>query len=199
MKHMVATILTLLNLSLTPAIGADTQKGLDAYLNGDYATAMSEWKPLAEQGDVSAQYNLGLLYESGLGVVQDAFEAVKWYRLAADQGDASAQYNLGVIYDEGHGVPQDYTKAVKWYKLAAEQGDASAQSNLGVMYDNGWGVPHDHITAYMWFSIAASMGNKLALKNKDEIAKTMSSDDIDKAQAMVRECMDRDHKNCSGV
>jgi len=198
MKYMVAAFCILLNLSLTPAIAADNQKGLDAYLNGDYAKAMREWRPLAEQGDVSAQYNLGLLYEIGLGVVQDTVEAVKWYRRAAEQGDASAQYNLGVIYDEGHGVPQDYTKAVKWYKLAAEQGDASAQSNLGVLYDNGWGVPNDHITAYMWFSIAASQGNKLAHKNKDEIAKQMSSDDIDKAQAMVRDCMDRGHKNCSG-
>ncbi len=196
MKRMIATILTLLNLSLTSAIAADIQKGLDAYLNGDFATAMSEWAPLAEQGDVSAQYNLGLLYESGLGVAQDVVEAVEWYRLAADQGDASAQYNLGVIYDEGHDVPQDYAEAAKWYNLAAEQGDASAQSNLGVMYDNGRGVPHDHITAYMWFSIAASQGNKLAHKNKDDIIKQMSSDEIDKAQAMVRDCMDRDYENC---
>jgi len=193
---MIAAFITLLNLSLAPAIAADIQKGLDAYLNGDYATAMREWTPLAEQGDLSAQYNLGLLYESGLGVAQDAFEAVKWYRRAAAQGDASAQYNLGVIYDEGHDVPQDYAEAAKWYKLAAEQRDASAQSNLGVLYDNGRGVPHDHITAYMWFSIAASQGNKLAHKNKDEIAKQMSSDDVDKAQAMVRDCVDRDYKSC---
>ena len=196
MKYMVAAFCILLNLSLTPAIAADNQKGLDAYLNGDYATAMREWKPLAEQGDVSAQYNLGLLYENGLGVAQDAFEAVKWYRRAAVQGDASAQYNLGVIYDEGHDVPQDYAEAAKWYQQAAEQGDTSAQSNVGVLYDNGRGVPHDHITAYMWFSIAASQGNKLAHKNKDEIAKQMSSDDVDKAQAMVRDCVDRDYKPC---
>jgi len=37
---------------------ADLQKGLTAYQNGDYATALREWTPLAEQGDADAQFNL---------------------------------------------------------------------------------------------------------------------------------------------
>ena len=40
---------------------ADFQKGLTAYDSGDYATARREWKPFAEQGDVSAQYSLGVM------------------------------------------------------------------------------------------------------------------------------------------
>jgi len=71
--------------------------GLTAYNSGDYATALREWKPLAEQGDVDAQYNLGLMYDNGRGVPQDDKTAVKWYRLAAEKGDASAQYNLSVM------------------------------------------------------------------------------------------------------
>jgi TPR repeat protein len=51
----------------------------------------------ANQGDHSAQYNLGLMYEKGEDVPQSYTEAVKWYRLAADQGNASAQNNLGII------------------------------------------------------------------------------------------------------
>ena len=95
--------------------------GLTAYNSGDYATALREWKPLAEQGDADAQSNLGLLYRKGRGVPQDYKTAVKWFRLATEQGNASAQYNLGVMYDNGYGVPQDYKTAVKWYRLAAEQ------------------------------------------------------------------------------
>ena len=55
-----------------------------------------ELRALAEQGDVEAQFNLGVRYGTGEGVPQDDVEAVRWYRLAAEQGSARAQYNLGV-------------------------------------------------------------------------------------------------------
>ena len=72
----------------TPASSADWEKGVAAYESGDFATAMREWEPLAEQGDATAQGNLGLMYDEGQGVPQDYKTAVKWYRLAAEQGDA---------------------------------------------------------------------------------------------------------------
>jgi TPR repeat protein len=101
---------------------ADFDKGWNAYESGDYAAALREWKPLAEQGDASSQFGLGWMYVKGLGVPQDDKTAVKWYQLAAKQGDAMAQNNLGVMYREGRGVPQDNKTAVKWYRLAVEQG-----------------------------------------------------------------------------
>ena len=73
---------------------ADFQKGVDAYKRGDYATALREWKPLAEQGDADAQTLLGVMYRKGLGVPQDDKTAVKWYKLAAEQGYATAQFIL---------------------------------------------------------------------------------------------------------
>ena len=97
----------------------------------------------AEQGDADAQFNLGVMYDIGQGVLQDDAEAVRWYRLAAEQGDATAQYNLGNMYANGEGVLKDAAEAVRWYRLAAEQGDATAQFNLGVSYDNGEGVLKD--------------------------------------------------------
>ena len=81
-----------------------------AYNRGDYATAQRLVQPLAAQGYASAQYNLGLMYANGRGVVQDYTEAMKWYRLAAVQGAASAQYNLGLKYYFGEGVVQDYSQ-----------------------------------------------------------------------------------------
>ena len=61
----------------------------------------------AEQGEAIAQHSLGLMYSIGLGVPQDAAEAVRWYRLAAEQGEAIAQLNLGLMYSNGWGVPRD--------------------------------------------------------------------------------------------
>ncbi len=106
-----------------PANAGPLEDGLAAVAaakRGDYATALRLWRPLAEQGNASAQFNLGQMYDIGYGVSQDHAEAVTWYRLAAEQGVASAQHNLGLTYDNGQGVPQDHTEAVKWYRLAAE-------------------------------------------------------------------------------
>jgi uncharacterized protein len=112
----------------------------------------------AEQGDAFAQYDLGLMYDNGRGVLQDYKEAVKWHRKAAEQGYAASQFNLGWSYANGEGVLQDYKEAVKWYRKAAEQGYASAQLNLGVRYANGEGVPQDYKEAVKWYRKAAEQG-----------------------------------------
>ena len=78
----------LLLLSSTEGWSADFQKGVTAYNKKDYATALREWKPLAKQGNFSAQYLLGVMYRKGQGVPQDYKTAVKWYSLAAKQGNA---------------------------------------------------------------------------------------------------------------
>lgn len=93
-----------------------------AYKRGDYATALREWRPFAEQGYVDAQYNLGVMYAGGKGVPRDEAEAARWFRLAAEQGHAGAQSDLAASYRNGWGIPKDYVKAVIWYRKAAEQG-----------------------------------------------------------------------------
>jgi len=115
----LAAVLALMPLA---ALGQDFDAGLAAFERGDYAVAFNEWRPLAEQGYVGAQTNLGWMYESGQGVPQDDTEAVRWYRLAAEQGDAAAQLSLGLRYTNGRGVPQDYVAAHMWYNLAAADG-----------------------------------------------------------------------------
>ena len=62
------------------------QKGLDAANRGDFATALREWRPLAEQGDASAQNNLGFMYVYGKGVLQDYVRAHMWFNIAASSG-----------------------------------------------------------------------------------------------------------------
>jgi TPR repeat protein len=112
-----------------PAIAQDFDKGLAAARVGDYETALLEWRPLAEQGDAGAQYNLGLMYANGDGVIQDYAEAVNWYRLAAAQGDAGAQNNLGIMYANGRGVIQDHVLAHSWFNISGAGGNASGSEN----------------------------------------------------------------------
>ncbi len=117
MKRLALTIVFVLGFA--SPVWADFWDGIAAYDRGDYAAALKEWRPLAEQGNAAAQYNLGQMYIYGRGVPEDYAEAAKWYRKAAEQGHANAQYNLGVMYDNGQGVPQDYVQAHMWYNLAA--------------------------------------------------------------------------------
>jgi TPR repeat protein len=165
MRNLSAPLcLTIVVLFGSVGCSNNLQKGLSAYISGDYATALREWKPLAKQGYANAQYNLGLMYRKGQGVIQDYKTAVKWWKLSAKQGNARAQINLGVMYEKGQGVPQDYKTAVKWYRLAAEQGKAKAQSNLGVMYQFGTGVSQNYEEAARWYELAANQGNSTAQK-----------------------------------
>jgi len=62
------------------AFSADIDKGWNAYETGDYTTALKEWQPLAEQGYVVSQFNLGLMYDNGNGVIQDYKEAQRLAR-----------------------------------------------------------------------------------------------------------------------
>ena len=156
MRRAVSALLLLVASS---SVAADFAAGVEAYDRGDYATALREFRLLADQGDAAAQYNLGFMHDNGVGVPEDDRQAVFWYRKAAEQGDAAAQYNLGVMYSNGEGVPEDDRQAVYWYRRAAEQGNAAAQYNLGVMYANGEGVPEDARQAVFWFRKAAEQGD----------------------------------------
>jgi TPR repeat protein len=195
MKHL-SLILLLFLLGSNTAFGADLQKGFDAHERGDYATALKEWTPLAEQGYAAAQYNLAQMYRTGQGVPQDYKTAVKWYTPAAEQGIALAQANLAQMYRKGQGVPQDDKTSVKWYTLAAEQGHALAQYNLGVMYGNGKGVIQDNVYAHMWWDIAASSGDESASENRGRVAEIMTPADISAAQKLTRECVAKNYKGC---
>ena len=107
--------------------GGETKAGKEAYTRGDYATALKELRPLAEQGDANMQFKLGVMYQGGLGVSQDYAQAVRWYRLAADQGHAMSQAALGMMYRDGTGVVQNYKQAYMWFNLAATQGFETAR------------------------------------------------------------------------
>lgn len=117
--------------------GRLSQKNMEGLMSNN---VIVKYKTAAEYGDASAQFNLGLCYEKGNGVIKDMNKAVQWYQKSAAQGHAPAQCILGKCYENGNGVEQDYRKAFEWYTKAAEQGHAPAQFYLGLCYENGNGV-----------------------------------------------------------
>ena len=87
----------------------------------------------ALNGNADAQYNLGIMYASGLGVIQDYNEAVKWFRLSSSQGNAQAQEIYGLMYASGRGVTQDYVRAHMWLNISASSCDKNAEANLDIV------------------------------------------------------------------
>ena len=88
---------------------------------------------LAGQGNVTAQYALGVRYASGDEVKEDYSEAVTWFIKAAEQGSVPAQATLGAYYWAGRGVPQDLKKAYFWAVLARAGGDQGSKYRTAVL------------------------------------------------------------------
>ena len=130
MRKLLASLFLIITLGTTQgAYAGPYQDALAAYGRGDYATALSLLRPLAAQGNATAQFVLGMMYNYGQGVVQDYKEAMKWSRLAAAQGDVDAQYMLGEMYDLGQGVVQNYVRAHMWFMLSVANGATYASKN----------------------------------------------------------------------
>ena len=126
MLKILTLAIALLIVPAFSASGQDFDKGLAAAQRGDFATALREWTPLAEQGFANAQFNLGLMNANGQGAPQDYKAAVRWYTLAAEQGNSLAYKKLGLMYEMGTGVIQDNVYAHMWWNIAASSGDKDA-------------------------------------------------------------------------
>lgn len=184
-RFPIALVLSIFCLALP--VWADFQAGMTAHDREDYATALREWQPLAEQGNALAQYHVGMLYHKGRGVPQDDRQARKWYAKAAAQGQPKAQFSLGTLYFNGEGGSKDYQQALRWIRLAANQGEALAQTKLAIMYDDGNGLPKDKVQAYKWLSLAATNGDKPAPMLRDLLAKEMTPAQIAEAKKLASE------------
>ena len=153
--HQIVLALFLLT-TISACVAPDFDKGKEAYNKGE--TDLQKWQGLAEQGNAKAQFNLGVIYDSGRGVPEDDRRAVFWYSEAAKRGDANAQNNLGVMYANGRGVPKNDRQAMFWFHEAAERGNENAKNNLGFMYSKYRGVPEDDREAVSQFLKAAKQG-----------------------------------------
>ncbi len=119
----------------------------------------------AKAGDPLAQYDIGVLYAQGSGLVQDYANAASWFHAAATQGNVDAEYNLGVLYERGLGVAASPIDAVNWYRSAADQNHPRAQYNLAIAYAEGRGTEQDFSAAARWYQRAAQQGLVPAMVN----------------------------------
>ncbi len=135
-------------------------------------------KQKAEQGDVQAQYNMGMLYEQGKGVPKSYTEAAKWLKKAADNGFVQAQLRLAYYYEVGAFTDMNYVEAARYYNLAAQQGNAQAMNTLGRYYMDGLGVKKDLNKAKDLFEGALKGGNREAENNLKKLQQLLPADAV---------------------
>lgn len=149
----------------------------------DLAAAARWYEKSAELGFAPAQYRIGNIYEKGLGVTRDIAKAKTWYEAAARQGNVSAMHNLAVLFAMGADGAVDNEVATRWFLEAAEHGVKDSQFNLGVLAAKGVGMPQNLEESYRWFELVAKTGDKDAAAKRDEVAKTLSPQQLEKARA----------------
>jgi len=134
MARVMATALAiaaaLALLAAAPKAAADYDAGMEAYMAGDYATALEEFERLADRGVVLAYTHLGYMHALGEGVEPSLYQAAKWFERAARAGDATSQLALGVMYANGEGVERDNVRAFAWLSLAGAAGRGDALDYL---------------------------------------------------------------------
>ena len=126
---------------------------------------MENLRELAEQGNVSAQYQLAAMYNVGKGLDKDFNEAFHWFKKAAEEGHVESQYELAIMYYNAKGTQKSPDEARSWYRRAAEQGYAPAQYGLAYMYD----TEENFQEASYWYEKAARQGYAIAQHNLAEI------------------------------
>jgi uncharacterized protein len=161
-------------------------------------TEAARWYALAAaQGNEHAQASLGGMYEVGEGVPQDYAEAARYYRLAAKQDEPNAQNQLGHLYLAGLGVPRDEAEALRLFRLAADEvGLWHFKEDLAVLLATGSEALRDPVAALAWFTIAAEAGSHDALKPLDKLSWDLPPDEVTRAEALARGCLDSDFRAC---
>jgi uncharacterized protein len=158
----------------------------------DLLTSMTEAAPVpidpytlraAQEGDPDAQLRIAraLLLE-GVRDRSRSAEAVGWLQSAAEKDHAAAMVELGKLYRSGFGVLQDFELAAKWIGTAADRGDAEGMLELGRLYRDGIGFQRDPVRAYVWFNRAAAAMHMEAVRDRDDVARGFTPDQLRAAQ-----------------
>ena len=138
-------------------------KAQNALVQNDAATAVGLLQPMAERGHQLSQLLLGIIYESGSGVVpQDLAKAIHWFTELVRTGYTPGMVRLADMYREGRGLARNDAEAFALYRRASDGGNRAGYVGLGIMYAAGAGVARDPAEAARWFRLAAAEGEAAA-------------------------------------
>jgi TPR repeat protein len=164
-RKKMRNILIVLLLSIG-SFATAFDEGVELYHTGDYSKALEKFLVQGQDGHSLSQYNIGLIYANGLGIIADENEASKWYEQSARQGNGLAQFNLAQLYDKKEDPSNEYAKKAKyWYEQAIHSGINEAYNNLAILYVKGKGVEQSEAKALVLLEKARGLGDSTAQVN----------------------------------
>lgn len=172
----------------TPVLGEETQDddapveatgsaahAYEAFLSGRYEEAIAMWLPLANDGNASAQFNIGVMYANGLGVDRDMGVAMSWWGNAARQLHVRAAHNLALAMLAGEPIVNgerakpDFTAILRYLKIGADAGYPNSEYTMGKLYADGVGVEKDERRAAELYLSASIKGFAKAQYNLGKV------------------------------
>jgi len=179
-RYLVAVALGV--MVAAPLSAQSVKAGIEEWQKADYAAAVAIWRPLAQRGDVDAQFNLGQAYRLGRGVPINLALAKSWFERAASKGHLDAQTTLGLLLFQNG----DQADGLKWLKQAAESGEPRALLVYGTALYNGDAVTQDRLLGYAYVSKAAAQGLGPAKDTLSQLDELIAPADRQKALALSR-------------
>lgn len=96
--------------------------------------AVSHLKLATTHRHPEATFNLGVCYESGVGIEKNMKSAMECYRAAASLGHKKAMYNLGIFYVHGRGgLKKNRAAAIACFEAAEKMGLRQAKKALSLL------------------------------------------------------------------
>lgn len=135
-------------------VDMELASGIAAFESKQFSRAVGLLSPLAERGEIEAQYRMAIMAQNGLGMLSNPLMAYSYMKNAARAGFGLAQHGLAFMYMEGECTDKNPAKAVEWFKKAAEQGLVGSLTTLAMMYEEGRGVEKDPEEAKRLYKLA---------------------------------------------
>lgn len=164
--------------------GDVTDDALAALRAGEAKQAVRLLSEAAQAGDLVAATNLGVLLARGEGVAQKDADALYWLLKARLMGEPRAAGMADALArDIGKDLRADVVdRLAQDLESQARQGSVRALIALGAL-ETAVRTPADPSRGYMWFAAAAATGDRDALILRDMVARRLSSEDRQAAQA----------------
>ena len=172
----------------------------DLYMSGNKAEGIAKWQDEAQNGNSSAKYVIGMLYNDsaqlGLCEIDDfcVFKKFSNYRKAKkifeelyfEENDPRAAYALAEFYDDHPLIITNYKKAAQLYLFAAERGVPEAQYNIANMYERGDGVKKNILQSVRWY-LQCNVSSLCAAGQEgiDDLIVQLTKDEFEYAKSLV--------------
>tara|TARA_B100001989_G_C24539465_1_gene466625 strand:+ start:1148 stop:1792 length:645 start_codon:yes stop_codon:yes gene_type:complete len=148
----------------------------------DYKSAMEYLKSVRGKRTGNALFEIGSIYEKGLGVEKDYDLALDYYKLSYESGYIRGLYQSGSVFEK----KKDYEQALALYKKALDGKFAKAAYRIGRLYERGRLGKKDPVLGLAWYIHAENLGVKGMPENIKKIKSRLDASQIAEAYEISR-------------